>query len=243
MFFALLVGTALALDFIPSNTGTISAEAPVAKQAPREKPVVDAAEPTDAKPRPSANQLTAENAQRFFAIATKDQLFYDKRFKLSPARQLTNGCELLPDQGGCWDGTFTPERIFNAQKTVRTSTIQSMTAPDVCVSNIVLRTQSAEITQRVWKRNIGDITYSKFWGRPPLITLALDWSKVSSAVATNGWLVITTSQLSDTGMSDTARSDSPQVEISFGDQDLATRAAFAAEVIRLRCDPLSSTGF
>lgn len=188
-----------------------------------------------------SGEQTAENAQRFLSIAMKDRQFFDGRYRIFPSRMLVNtrgGCPRLPS-GECWNGSFKSEDIRRAQTRVATSTVQSMAAPDACLTKVVLRTQSAEIVQNYWSPFEGDTFASQNFTRPAIETLDLDWTKVSSARAEGGTLYLSTSQ----PYSSPDQTLNPVIELRFGDEDLATRAAFAAEVIRLRCDPLSATDF
>lgn len=189
------------------------------------------------------NRQTPENAHRFFAIAAKDREFVDYRFKIVPPRQLLPSarCARLKS-GECWDGVFYRGKVIDAELRLRTSILQSWEADGICLTKIVHRPQGV-IIQEEYTEDGYQATSSVFYSRPETETFTIDWMKVSSAEAANGSLIIKTSQpFSSTTFSYT-RNDEPSIELRFNDADLATRAAFAAEVIRLRCDPLSGTGF
>lgn len=204
------------------------AAAPVAPAAP------------SAAPKP-----TAENAQRFLSIALKDRQIYDRRFKLEPARMLLNerdGCTRLPS-GACWNGRYSTSTIESAQIRARTSTVSAAASEDVCTTRIAHNTQSAEMVQEYYP-SYGGVYYAREeFKRQPQEVLALDWKKVSSARSDGGTLMLTTTQVFQGLAYGAPASNDPVIEIRFNDADLATRAAFAAEVIRMRCDPLSDTGF
>jgi hypothetical protein len=195
-------------------------------------------------PTTSANaQQTPENAHRFLGIATENADFFDHRLD---ARVDFIG-EYQTLDGRTWNGPSareTAELRDRAQRYI----VSGYTSSDLCRSSLVLAASAVTYTSPTLNHYANHTIYQTRPVSAPVREahqrrLDLDWSKVSGARAEGPSVHIATSQAVESGYWYNGLTESREVEFRLADADLATRAAFAAQFLRLHCDPAADTGF
>jgi hypothetical protein len=190
---------------------------------------------------------TPENAQRFLATVLPGMDFVDHRLG-DVIINATLGEHYALD-GRRWTVPSASE-LSRFSRNVRTYDIRGVTQGNSACSS-ELRLFSSPVTYtpptvRTYSRG----NYSSPWTPSPLFlrreantTLVLDWRKVTSARSEGASVSIATSQGIEQMPWGHAANGRPELRLNLTDEGMAARVAYAAEFLRLSCDPTADTGF
>lgn len=191
--------------------------------------------PVMAATQSGPSQQTPENAQRFLSIVAEAATLHDGRIDIELSREFSEYQDIRNRTQ-----RFT---VRSYSSTDRCSGSLSLLAEAVSARVAYRRLVMVNTRSNPGARDYYETVFQDVSVRERHIrTMPLSWSRVI-AVRTDGpSIYITTTEPVERGYWNHL-TDLREIELRFSDTDIATRAGYAIQVLRLSCDPAAATGF